>query len=217
MPIGRVLSDRLEPAPVDAWAHEHGAACVYFLARDDPTAAAAVEEAGFNLVDVRVELSRAAAGDEVASLRPAVLEDQPALRSLARSNHRITRFYSDPRFPDDRCDDLYETWIARSLDGWADAVLVSGRVGSPAGYVTCHAHEDVSAGSIGLIGVAPEARGRGVGRELVTGAVVWCRERELELVTVVAQGRNVPALRTFESCGFRTADLSLWFHKWYAA
>ena len=34
-------------------------------------------------------------------------------------------------------------------------------------------------------------------------------------ITVVAQGQNAPALRTFEGCGFRTADVGLWFHKWY--
>ena len=47
-------------------------------------------------------------------------------------------------------------------------------------------------------------------------AVAWrCAERGLSDVTVVTQGRNVPALRTFESCGFRTTDVGLWFHKWY--
>jgi ribosomal protein S18 acetylase RimI-like enzyme len=215
--IGRVRGDRLAPVPVDTWAREHSVACLYFLARDDPGAASAAEDGGFRLVDVRVELDRPAAGDEASTLRPAVPEDEAALRSVARSNHRITRFYADPRFPDERCDELYETWIARSLEGWADAVLVAGEPGAPDGYVSCHALAEGSAGSIGLIGVAPEARGRGVGRELVAGAVAWCRDRGLERVTVVTQGRNVPALRTFESCGFRTADVALWFHKWYEA
>jgi dTDP-4-amino-4,6-dideoxy-D-galactose acyltransferase len=215
MPIGRVLFDRLEPGAVDAWAHEHGVACLYFLARDEPGAAAIAEAADFTLVDVRVELERSAAGDEAPTLRSAVPEDEPVLRALARTTHRITRFYADPRFPDERCDDLYETWIARSLEGWAAAVLVTGDPGSPTGFMSCHTDEGLSFGSLGLMSVAPEARGRGLGRELVLGAVAWLRQQGIARVTVVTQGRNTPALRTFESCGFRIADVALWFHKWY--
>jgi dTDP-4-amino-4,6-dideoxy-D-galactose acyltransferase len=212
--IGRVLTDRLDAGAVDAWAGSNTVACVYFLARDEPGAAIPAEDAGFRLTDVRIELGRPSAGEETSTLRPAREEDAPALRALARENHRITRFYADPNFPDERCDDLYETWIARSLEGWADVVLVADADGRPAGYVSCHALE-WGWGSIGLIGVAPDAQGQGLGRALVEGAVVWARERGLERVTVVTQARNVAALRTFEACGFRTDDVGLWFHKWY--
>jgi mycothiol synthase len=209
-----VLDDAPAFDAVDAWAARHGVACVYLLARDEPGAAIAAEEAGFRLADVRVELGRPSAGDEASALRPAQPADEQPLRRMARANHRITRFYADPGFADERCDDLYETWIARSLEGWADAVLVAGAEGRPEGYASLHAH--TGSGSIGLIGVDPAARGRGLGRALVLGAVAWCRERGLPEVTVVTQGRNVPALRTFEGCGFRTTDARLWFHKWYA-
>lgn len=214
MRIGRVLGDVLDAEAVDAWARDNDVACVYLLARDDPGAAVRAEDAGFRLVDVRIELGRPAAGDERSSLRPARDDDLPVLRELARANHRITRFYADPNFPDERCDDLYGTWISRSFEGWADAVLVAELEGRPAGYVSCHALE-WGWGSIGLIGVAPDAQGRGLGRALVEGAVVWSRERGLERVMVVTQARNVPALRTFEGCGFRTDDVGLWFHRWY--
>lgn len=197
---------------VDAWTSEHQVACLYFLCRDEPGAAVRAEEAGFRLTDVRVELARRAA-DEPSSVRAARSEDEAPLRGMARANHRITRFYADPNFPDERCDDLYETWIARSLEGWADAVLVAESEGRPAGYVSLHDRDGT--GSIGLIGVDADSRGRQLGRDLVLGAVRWCAERGLADVTVVTQGRNVPALRTFESCGFRTTDVGLWFHKWY--
>jgi dTDP-4-amino-4,6-dideoxy-D-galactose acyltransferase len=197
-------------AAVDAWVARNRVACLYFLAPDEPGLAAAAEDAGFRLVDVRVELARSAAGGDVGAVRPAWPEDEAELRRIARTNHPITRFYADARFPDERCDDLYETWIARSLEGWAEAVLVAEADGRPAGYVSVHAD-----GSIGLIGVDPDARGRGLGRELVLGAVAWCRDRGLGEVSVVTQARNVPALRTFERCGFLARDVGLWFHKWF--
>ena len=210
--IGRVKEVAPEFDAVDAWAREHEVACLYFLSPDEPGTAVRAEEAGWRLTDVRIELARPAS-EEPSSVRPARPEDEAPLRRMARANHRITRFYADPGFPDERCDDLYETWIARSLEGWADAVLVAESEDAPAGYVSLHARGET--GSIGLIGVDPDARGRQLGRELVLGAVRWCAERGLAEVTVVTQGRNVPALRTFEGCGFRTTDVGLWFHKWY--
>jgi len=212
--IGRVLGGRLEPERVDDWARVHGVECLYFLARDEPGEAAAAENAGFRLMDVRVELARPAAADETASLREARPEDAAVLRRLAREHHRITRFYADPRFPDERCDDLYETWIVRSLDGWADVVLVAERDGQPHGYMTVHSDAAAGSGTLGLSSVEVSARGQGLGRELVHGAVDWCFTHGLADVTVATQARNVAALRTFEACGFRVRDVGLWFHKW---
>jgi hypothetical protein len=34
-------------------------------------------------------------------------------------------------------------------------------------------------------------------------------------MTVVTQGRNVPAVRTFQRAGFLASSIDLWFHKWY--
>lgn len=215
VPIGRVLAETLDSDAVDRWAAERQIACLYYLARDEPGAAAQAEDAGFRLTDVRVELGRSTEGDEEGAVRPAQPEDRARLSTIARRNHTITRFYADPRFPDDRCDDLYETWLVRSLEGWADAVLVAEDAGEAAGYVSCHAGEDSGRATIGLIGVDPAAHGRGLGRELTRGAVAWARKRGRPEIAVVTQGRNVPALRTFEGCGFRATSVGLWFHKWY--
>lgn len=142
--------------------------------------------------------------------------DIDALRAIARVSHTDTRFYADLRFPRDRCDDLYDTWIDRSCQGWAQTVLVPDVAGRAQGYVTVHVDDARSRGSIGLIAVAEEARGRGVGAALVRGAVAWCHAHELNTVSVVTQGRNIGAQRVFQQCGFRTSKVEFWFHKWYA-
>lgn len=215
MRIGRVLGDRLDPDRVDAWARDNRIACLYLLSRDEPGAAAVAEGAGFRLMDVHVELARTAAGGNAPSLRKARPGDEPVLRSFAREHHRITRFYADPHFPDDRCDDLYETWIVRSLQGWAEAVLVAELDGRVVGYMTVHADTGALRGSLGLASVARDTRGQGIGKELVHGALGWCTDHGLVEVSVATQARNVPALRTFEACGFRIRSVGLWFHKWY--
>jgi GNAT superfamily N-acetyltransferase len=213
--IGRVRGGRLDEtrlADVDQWARANDVECLYFLAdADDPASAHVAEHGGFGLMDVRVELERPAARAELPEgLREATPADRERLRAIAASSHGATRFYADPRFPDERCDDLYDTWITRSLDGWAAGVLVA----EPGGYVSCHL--DGETGSIGLIAVEEGARGGGVGVSLSLGAVAWCAARGAERMTVVTQGRNVPALRTFGRAGFLVSTVGLWFHKWYA-
>jgi dTDP-4-amino-4,6-dideoxy-D-galactose acyltransferase len=220
IPVGLLEGDDLDRErlrAVDAWAAENAVACVYFLASShDPAAAHVAESGGFRLMDVRVELRRPAEGTETTgALRAAGPNDLEPLRSIARESHGVTRFYADPGFPDERCDDLYDTWITRSFEGWAAGVLVADAQAGPAGYVTCHLDEAASTGSIGLIAVHPEERGSGKGVELARGAVAWCRARGAEQMSVVTQGRNVGALRTFQRAGFLVETMGLWFHKWY--
>lgn len=218
--VGRVSEQTLTAeswAEADAWARAHDVDCLYFLARpDDPGTIGVAQDAGFRLVDVRVELAlpstKAEAADRIRPYRPADLE---TLRRIARTSHGNTRFYADPRFPRDRCSDLYDTWIVRSCDGWADAVLVAELEGVAGGYVTCHLDPTLHRGSIGLIAVSAVARGRHLGRDLVVGALRWCHDNGSAEVSVVTQGANVAAQRLFQSCGFRTCSTALWFHRWY--
>jgi GNAT superfamily N-acetyltransferase len=210
-----VVGKRLDVEAVDSWADSNAVECLYYLAPgDDPAAAQAAESAGFRLMDVRVELARdAERGEPAEGIREANDADGDALVSIASGTYG-TRFYADPNFPDDRCREFYDTWIRRSLEGWAAGVLVADADGAPRGYVSCHL--DGSTGSIGLIAVAESARGSGLGADLSRAAVAWCAERGADRMTVVTQGRNVAALRTFHRAGFLPSTLDLWFHKWYA-
>ena len=92
-------------------------------------------------------------------------------------------------------------------------MLVADRDGGPVGYVTVNVEGTTS--EIGLIAVAADYRGQGIGAELVNGAIDWAHTRDAREMTVVTQGRNIGALRTFEGCGFRTANTSVWMHRRY--
>lgn len=166
---------------------------------------------GFTPVDIRVTLDRKTAfGLAPLDVRLYEPDDLDALVRIARESHRITRYYADPGFPNERCHDLYETWIRNSVEGWADAVLVAGR---PAhGYVTVHAEPGGTA-SIGLIAVDKAARGQGAGQRLVHGAVRYAHSAGCQRMTVVTQGRNIDAQRVFQRCGFLTCATEVWLHK----
>jgi dTDP-4-amino-4,6-dideoxy-D-galactose acyltransferase len=215
---GNVLSEK-RWAELDAWARAHGVDCLYFLATaDDPGTIGVAQKAGFDLVDVRIELAQPSTrSDRVARVRAYRSADLPVLREIARRSHRNTRFYADGHFSRERCADLYETWIVRScVEGWADHVLVAELAGRPVGYVSLHFDPVMRRGSIGLIAVSEEATGHGLGAELVAGALGWCRDSGAESASVVSQGANVRAQRLFQRCGFRTTWTGLWFHRWYA-
>lgn len=169
------------------------------------------EGRGFRLMDVRVTLERTMlfAGSSARLARDA---DTEVLTRIAQTAFTHTRFYKDPRLDDGRCGDLYAEWTRASCAGLADVVLVAERDGRVAGYVTANAEGDTS--EIGLIAVADGQRERGVGADLVHGAADWARAKDAKRMTVVTQGSNVDALRTFERCGFRVANMQWWLHRW---
>ncbi len=216
--IGRILPPRLtadEMARALDWAAAEGVEGLYLLA--DPSHRETIRLAeghGFRFMDLRMLFERAALDppstiDE--RIRPWEARDLPALRAIARVSYRDSRFYFDEHIPDALCDALYETWIEKSCHGYAEQVLVADQDGA-VGYITCHLRDGV--GEIGLVGVAEAAQGRGLGRALVLAGLDWFARQGVERVTVVTQGRNLPAQRLYQRCGFATCSVEIWYHRW---
>ena len=200
------------------WCRTERIECLYVLIDgNDVDALHAIEDAGGRLVDVRVMFERkldARAGASPATVRPSKPADIQPLRTIASQSHTHSRFYADHHFPRARCDELYATWIEKSCRGWADQVFVAEHAGAPAGYLSCHVRDE-GRGEIGIVGVAREAQGHGLGRDLVAAALHWLGERGVPRVTVVTQGRNIVAQRLYQSMGFRTSTMHCWHHLWF--
>jgi dTDP-4-amino-4,6-dideoxy-D-galactose acyltransferase len=198
-----------------------GVRCLYFLAEaGDLDTIGAVEQEGFRFTDVRLtlihQLSNLRQASDTSSIRCARAEDVPALERIAGVSHHDTRFYADSNFPRGRCDDLYGTWVSKSCTGaLADTVFVADiDSGGPSGYVTC-AMIRPDRGQIGLLAVAPEARGCGIGGRLIHQALVWAKSKGAANVITVTQGRNISAVRAYERCGFVAERMQLWYHRWF--
>ncbi|MEJ2210825.1 MAG: GNAT family N-acetyltransferase [Anaerolineae bacterium] len=226
--IARVQAPRLTPEGVeqiDTWCRQNNVRCLYFLAAaGEARTIRLAEENDFRLVDVRVTLSYTApeqpgarpspaAGD--LDVRPATAADLPELARIARLAHGSTRFFADPGFSRRRSEQLYETWITNSCQGYADAVYVAKERSRPVGYISCHRDGETGAGRIGLTAVRAEARGRGIGQALVRQALDWFLTQGAREVAVVTQGSNRAAQRLYQRCGFLTDSVQLWYHKWY--
>ncbi len=219
--IARLAGHRLTTevaAEAESWCHANRIDCLYFLADADDAVTVTIAEArAFHFADLRVTLERPL-DNNPAPPTPAIRmlspEDLPRLRGIARASHRDSRFYYDPRFPRSRCDALYDAWIERSAGGWADAVLVAECDSVAAGYLSCHLSQS-GAGSIGLIAVAPEYQGKGLGRQLIVASLAYFREHGMACATVVTQGRNIPSQRLYQRSGFVTRSVQLWYHRWF--
>jgi len=239
--IARLHGAKLRAAradAVDTWCERQAVNCLYALLRaDDPENSRVALSHGYNLVDVRVTLEREPdckseshldlpSSGPACLIRPFEARDLPALQRIARTRHRDTRFFFDGNFSPQRCEDLYERWITNSCQGYAQAVFVAQPRGTSVegvaqgndctGYITCHWEGPEKAGRIGLFAVDAASTGRGVGRALVQAAVDWFALQGQLRVSVVTQGRNVAAIRLYERCGFSTARVELFYHKWFS-
>jgi ribosomal protein S18 acetylase RimI-like enzyme len=214
--LGHNLTSETWPL-VEDWCIQQRVSCLYFLAAADHAETVRTAESNsFRLVDIRVTLEQPI--PEIISATPSVRPFEPSdiagLREIARDSHRDSRFFFDPNFDAARCSDLYETWIERSTQGWANATLVTGSPGQPSGYLTCHLNPS-GTGSIGLVAVAQQHRGKGLGRQLADASLNYFRQSGMERASVVTQGRNIDSQRLYQKCGFRTQSQLLWFHRWF--
>ncbi len=207
-----------------AWCRAEKVECVYLRSDvEDLATRRMAEDHDFRLVDLRVtyalDLASAPAPPSPGaedSVRLARKEDVPDLRALAAASHTNTRFWSDEQFPREDCAELYAIWIEKSVQGDADVVFVGEHEGRVAGYFTCLLKPD-GKGEVGLVAVAPAARGRGLARVLTDRGLAWFRERRCARVIVATQGSNVPGRRLYENMGFRSSALELWHHGWLSA
>jgi RimJ/RimL family protein N-acetyltransferase len=133
-------------------------------------------------------------------LRPARHEDSrllldwrndPNVRAASFSTQEISR-------------ESHDAWLARKLEDPDCALLIVEMDGNPLGYVRLdRLNRDEAEISIAL---APEARGRGIGRDALRLATSSAA-RSLGVKTVRARvrGANSASLTAFRAAGFSTA------------
>lgn len=129
-------------------------------------------------------------------------EDEPALRELVDA--------SFAEHPSPISVTLETLRHVHSLPGFdpADVLLASPR-GDP-GRLVAFCRTDVVApderrGDIGMVGVLPEWRGRGLGRELLRWGVDHLRTKGVDVVELAVEARNERALGLYRRTGFEPA------------
>ena len=192
---------------IDEWAFANQINCMYVFAEGkDTTGIRLAEERGGRCMDERVILEAIVTNSPaIDALRPATEADLPALEEIAARSFTESRFYRDPNLRHDLAESLFRTWIRKSVNGWAQSVLVC----DENGFVTCRD------GKIDLLAVAESARGKGIGALLTNGAKNWFATHGIRRVSVLARAKNDSAIRLYQRCGFVPARSEVLFHKWY--
>ena len=214
--IGGAFTAEEGTALID-WCGANRIGWLYALVPPDPASIREAERCEMALTDVRVELACVPDAIPVApgSVRPLRGDDLAAMRELARTGHRDSRFFADPRVPEERAEALFMRWIERDStagdNSWAAVAVAEDR---PLGYITANLDAG-RCGWIRLIAVSQGARGLGIGSALVGAAGRWMRDRGAVEARVITQGRNIAAQRLYQQNGFRTSSVNLWYHKWF--
>lgn len=180
------------------------------LARADALAAW-----GFRLAESEVDLCLpvSAAGERGVDYRVADAADIPRLREAAAQTFSLSRF----RAPWYRAQDsarFYAQWVENAVCGTFDDVCLMAHdaQGEPLGWVTLR-QVDAAQARIGLLAVWPNARGKGVGAQLMELAQEWCRQRQVTHLWVATQLGNRAALRLYQHSGAQIQSSAYWFYR----
>jgi dTDP-4-amino-4,6-dideoxy-D-galactose acyltransferase len=126
-----------------------------------------------------------------------------------------SRFTIDPRMPAGVAAAMFAVWMQKSTRReLADVVFVATSPTSDraAGVITVS--ERGGNATIGLMAVAAEVRGQGIGTWLLRAAHRWMVRRGAASATVVTQEANHGACRLYERGGYRVYQVENCFHFW---
>ncbi|WP_435738429.1 mycothiol synthase [Cellulosimicrobium sp. PMB13] len=199
------------PAALHVWAHG-----------DLPAARSLAARSGFVPVRELLVLARPLGGpdehpfpDVPADLRPRTFVPGADDAAWVRTNARA--FAQHPEQGRLTVDDLR----ARTREDWFDArglyLLEEEGGGDPVGFVWTKIPDALDAptgaphpeGEIYVVGVDPDAQGRGLGRLLTAVGLAHLARAGVREAVLYVDGDNTAALRTYERAGFsrRTADV----------
>ena len=183
----------------------------------------ALEQSGFERIDAIQTFSLGWPWRDFAGGREARLFEERDLQQIleiARRSYVFDRFHADTAIAAATADRIHEEWLLNCCRGTAaDAVVVVREGAIVLGYATCKIDGEtreglgLSIGSIGMVATAERARRRGVAVACTAGALGWFQSRNVGLVQVGTQGRNMAAARLYEKCGFRLTSNALTLRK----
>lgn len=139
----------------------------------------------------------------------SVLSDK--LETMAYQSGIFSRFRIDPALSF-RFKDLYKEWLVNSLNRkLADEVFVIKDVnGCEIAFVTLGVRD--LTGSIGLLAVDENYRGRGIGSLLLQNADNYFLRKQVTSAEVVTQSNNIPACRLYEKMGYAISKKEFVYH-----
>jgi ribosomal protein S18 acetylase RimI-like enzyme len=195
-----------------------------FFARvgtSDVATAVAFERAGFRIVDTAVTFVWSEdTGDSppsIVSVSSARRDQHEAVADIATRAFRWSRFHLDPMISTEDANRVKREWVENYCRGARGAAIYAAELdGTTVGFLAVlqTSSGDRRIAVIDLVGVAPEAQGKGAGGALIRHFIEsWKSEAdELRVGTQVA---NIRSVRLYEQAGFRMAASAYVLHAHY--
>ncbi len=152
-------------------------------------------------------------------IRTAVKSDIPDLSRIIVAAHRHSHFFNDPLLPETARTTLFPDWIAKSVNGSMDLVLVACQEDRPIGFASCLVSKglksflDHEVGVLDFVAVDPDIQGKGIGKRLLNASYAWLFER-CPVVELRTMADNIPALRAYCRLGLIPAATDHHYHYW---
>ncbi|AKP52430.1 GNAT family N-acetyltransferase [Cyclobacterium amurskyense] len=142
------------------------------------------------------------------------LHDKKQLIELALASGIYSRYNIDSNFNNNEYTKLYTRWILNSINKEiAFEVLIALENKQILGFITIgKINSDLA--DIGLIAVHPDARGRGIGTELINSAIEMAKSKNFKRIQVVTQSENIPACNLYQKANFKEIDITNIYHYW---
>jgi len=141
----------------------------------------------------------------------ALENDIDELKDIVNNLYVKSRF-REPWFSPAERDSFYQTWIENAvLSKFDDCCLVLKSESDISGFVTVRIRNNEAI--IGLIGVASNFQGQGIGSKLLKLIETYCLANNVRNIRVSTQTSNTPAANLYSKNGFSIADISYWFYK----
>lgn len=195
----------------------------YLCACDDLESIHHAESNGFHLADIRLTFQKKlSASDFIPAKRSdihfglAKPEHIPDIIAMSSGLYDDFRYCVDKQFPREKVDTFYHTWLSNAVYGKYDHLCYCLFIdNAPIGYCTIR-FTDQHTASLGLFGIAKEHQRQSLGNYLLQLTCADLFKKGYKEIHVVTQGKNIGAQRTYQSNGFKTLSVEMWYHKWFA-
>lgn len=147
------------------------------------------------------------------AVRPAEVDDLPALKEIAGTSFRFGRYHADARFPRNLADLRYRRWLHNAWHARSDTehLLVCGSVGHPVGFVHAVLHGDLA--DLRLAAVDPAQNTGIAGAGLFVGALHQLVARGAKRAQARLSAGNIAILNLYSSLGFTFLEPEAIYHR----
>ena len=221
--VGEFSRERLElfRSTITKWLDTRNiSVCSSFLAPTDSFWRQVLPRAGFEFVDLSLQVSVPLASAKLPPLRtpvrPALPQDHAAIETIASESFSHGRYHADPRFPKLLADRRYSQWVRNALHNPSefDRIYVLELGGRVEGFH--HVVVDGELSDLRLAAVAANLKGTMLGVELYSATLHELRRQNVRRAVGSISATNHSVVNLFSILGFRFSSPEIVYH-WHAS